>query len=191
MIKKSVAVWLPVVLRLQTEIATDKGNELLNIVFGDVAVWYIKEGGDWAELTMTSANWDDCSGGAGGSGVYKVQFPAGAVDTVGKFIYWVNVDAGASAGLSRLYYGMEEVVENTNDDIAGLIAGLNNFDVTSEKVLLNDGTQGQIDDIETASGNLDASVSSRAVPGDITAAHAITDAKIDTIETNNITGVPE
>ena len=191
MIKKSVAVWLPVVLRLQTEIATDTGNELLSIVFGDVAVWYIKEGGDWAELTMTSANWDDCNGGTGGSGIYKVQFPAGAVDTVGKFIYWVSVDAGASAGLSRVYYGMEEIVENTNDDIAGLIAGLNNFDVTSDKVLLNDTTQGQIDAVETASGNLDASVSSRAVPGDITAAHAITDAKIDTIETNNITGVPE
>ena len=186
MIKKSTIAWLPVVLRLQTEGAVDTANEMTGILYSDVIVKYIKEGGDWETKSMTIDDWDVCNGANPGVGIYKIKFSATELNTVGKFIYWV--DAGAT---SRIYYGMEEIVENTNDDIAGLIAGLNNFDVTSEKVLLNDGTQGQIDAVETASGNLDASVSSRAVPGDITAAHAITDAKIDTIETNNITGVPE
>jgi len=152
---------------------------------------------------LTINDWDATL--AGGGRIYKVKFTALELDTLGNFIIVVYYTGALT------YDGHLKIVNNLNDDIAGLIAGLNNFDVTSEKVLLNDGTQGQIDAVETASGNLDdtissrapageydaemanldASVSSRAVPGDITAAHAITDAKIDTIETNNITGVPE
>jgi len=202
--KKGVDAWVTLFFISSNGIAWMSG-----VTYSDLFVAYIPPGSIYTQKVITASDFDNMEnvplGFPGGYGFYKVKFSAADLPIVGRYLIYGYTFQAFEFG------GFFDVVENLNDDIAGLIAGLNNFDVTSEKVLLNDGTQGQIDAVETASGNLDdtissrapageydaemanldASVSSRAVPGDITAAHAITDAKIDTIETNNITGVPE
>jgi len=141
-IKKSVAKWMPVKLVSSDDFNTDMNNIAWNNA--GLSVWYIKEGGDWIQKTLTANDWDICTDLVANSGrIYKVLFSASELDTLGGFNYTVYLTGAVT------YDGYFEIVNNTNDDIADLVNALNDFDPDTDKVLLNDVTQGQIDDIET------------------------------------------
>ena len=72
-IKQSVAKWLPCKIIDSSDFITEKGNIAYNDA--ELSVWYIKEGGDWAEKALAESDWDFCASTVGdGSGVFKTLF---------------------------------------------------------------------------------------------------------------------
>lgn len=140
-VKKSTETWVPIVLISSADFNTDISGLVYNSV--GLVVKYIKEGGDWVTKSLSAGDWDICDASAGVR-IYKIKFSALELDTLGYFAFSVYATGAVT------YDGLLEIKNNTVDDIASAISGLNDFDPASEKVLINDITQGQIDDIETA-----------------------------------------
>jgi len=106
-IKQSAAKQLRVILTDDTDFKTRETT----IAFGAVTCNYMKEGdSSWTEKSITALNWTEI-----GNGIYLISFTGGELDTIGNFIYNVNV-----ANILE-YPGWVIIEANQNDDLADLI----------------------------------------------------------------------
>lgn len=144
--KRNVADDLPVLLTDVSDLYTG----LTGVAWGNVTVKYMKQGDTaWSTFTLDVNKWTEI-----GNGHYLISFSNTVLNTNGKFIY-IATTAGAVD-----YPGSVEIRDNTNDTLAttltaisAAIGNLNNFDPASDKVLLNDATQAEIDAIVGIVGN--------------------------------------